>query len=139
MDTDTDTEINANANRSTSQVKRLSLEGLGIILLVMILGEILSTGLKLPLPGNLVGLILLFLVLITGVVRLEQVEATANLLLDNLMLFFIPINLGLFYSWRDFADVWVALLASVVLSTLLVMAVTAKVVEWVEGRRQHVE
>lgn len=115
------------------------MEGLGIILLMMVLGELLSTGLTLPLPGNLVGLILLFLSLVAGIVKLEQVEATAKFLLDNLMLFFIPINLALFYSWRDFAHDWVALLASVVLSTLLIMAVTAKVVEWMERRRQHVE
>lgn len=116
-----------------------ALEGLGIIFLVLLIGEILSRWLNLPLPGNLTGLLLLFLALVLRLIKLDQVEATAKLLLDNLMLFFIPINVGMLFNLDILADNWVILLVSVVVSTLAAMAVTAGVVQASERRQQHVD
>jgi holin-like protein len=48
-----------------------------------------------PLPGNLVGTLLLLALLRLGVVRLEQVQDAATLLLQHLNLFFIPLAVGL--------------------------------------------
>jgi holin-like protein len=48
-----------------------------------------------PLPGNLVGMLLLLALLRLGVVRLEQVQDAATLLLQHLNLFFIPLAVGL--------------------------------------------
>jgi holin-like protein len=48
-----------------------------------------------PLPGNLVGMLLLLALLRLGVVRLEQVQDAATLLLKHLNLFFVPLAVGL--------------------------------------------
>jgi holin-like protein len=48
-----------------------------------------------PLPGNLVGMLLLLALLRVGLVRLEHVEEAAGLLLKHLNLFFIPLAVGL--------------------------------------------
>lgn len=110
-----------------------------IILLSQSLGTLLSDYFKLPLPGNLAGLLLLFLALLFRIVKMEQVEAAANLLLDNMMLLFIPLNVGLMTMLPRLKQEWVAIVTSVLASTIIVMIVTAKVVQITEGRRSNVK
>lgn len=49
----------------------------------------------LPLPGNVAGLVLMFVALLSGVVPLRFVEQGAALLLACLPLFFVPLAVGL--------------------------------------------
>ena len=58
-------------------------------------GSAVVWGTGVPLPGNLVGMLLLLVMLRVGVVRLEHVEEAAGLLLKHLNLFFIPLAVGL--------------------------------------------
>lgn len=117
----------------------LVFEGFVILLFMQSLGMFLSNQFKLILPGNLTGLLLLFLALVFKIVRLEQVEDAANLLLDNMMVLFIPLNVGLMTVLPILKQQWVAIITSLLASTILVMVVTAKVVEAVEGRRKNVK
>lgn len=113
------------------------LEGFVIILLMQSLGTFLSNYFKLILPGSLTGLLLLFLILLFRVVKLEQVEGAANLLLDNMMVLFIPLNVGLVTILPKLKQEWLAIMISLLASTIIVMVVTAKVVELVEGGRRN--
>lgn len=114
-------------------------EGFVILLFMQGLGTFLSNQFQLILPGNLTGLLLLFLALVIKIVKLEQVEGAASLLLDNIMVLFIPLNVGLITVLPRLKQEWVAILTSLLASTILVMVVTAKVVERVEGRRKNVK
>lgn len=114
-------------------------EGFVIILFMQGLGTFLSNQFKLILPGNLTGLLLLFLALVFKFVKLEQVEGAAGLLLDNMMALFIPLNVGLITILPQLKQEWVAIFTSILGSTFVVMVVTAKVVEMVEGRRKNVK
>jgi holin-like protein len=58
-------------------------------------GYAVATALQLPLPGNLVGMLVLLGLLATGLVRLRWVEASALLLTRHLAFFFIPLTVGL--------------------------------------------
>jgi holin-like protein len=49
----------------------------------------------LPLPGNLIGMLLLFLLLTTKIIPLHWVKEGSSILLKHLSLFFIPIAVGL--------------------------------------------
>jgi holin-like protein len=51
--------------------------------------------LQLPIPGNLLGMLLLVALLTSGVVRLAWVEAGVSLLVRHLAFLFIPIAVGL--------------------------------------------
>lgn len=117
----------------------LIFEGFVIILFMQSLGMFLSNQFKLILPGNLTGLLLLFLALVFKIIKLEQVEDAANLLLDNMMALFIPLNVGLMTMLPLLKQEWVAIITSILGSTILVMVVTAKVVEAVEGRSKNVK
>ncbi len=110
-------------------------EGFVILLLMQSIGTFLSNHFSLILPGNLTGLLLLFLALLFRIVRLEQVEGAARLLLDNMMVLFLPLNVGLVTILPSIRQELLAIIISLLASTVIVMVVTAKAVEMVERGR----
>jgi holin-like protein len=77
---------------------RLGLKLAGQFLLLVLLfcaGAALVGATGLPLPGNLVGMLLLLALLRLGVVRLEHVQDASTLVLKHLNLFFVPLAVGL--------------------------------------------
>ena len=110
-------------------------EGFIILLFMQSMGELLTRSFNLILPANLTGLLLLFLSLTLGIIKIHQVEDAASLLLDNLMALFIPLNAGLITVWPLLKKEGLAILTSILASTIIVMVVTGKVVELTAGRR----
>ncbi|HEX2146454.1 MAG TPA: CidA/LrgA family protein [Pseudorhizobium sp.] len=74
------------------------LRGLAVLLLFQLLGESLVFLARLPVPGPVVGLVLLFLALRflhgRGGETVPSVEQAGNTLLANLGLFFVPAGVG---------------------------------------------
>lgn len=118
------------------------LEGFTILILFESVATYLSTKLQLLIPGNLLGLLLLFAFLYFKIIPLGVVEEAANLLLDNMMVLFIPLNVGLMTVLPKLKQEWLAVFVSILGSTVLVMIVSAKIVEYVERgkkRANHVK
>ncbi len=101
-----------------------ALRGLAILLLLQTAGEALAHTFGLLLPGPVLGLMLLLLALQARWVR-APIQAGAELLLAHLSLFFVPIGVGVI-THLDLVTVYgVRLMAVIVLSTWIGMAVTA--------------
>ncbi|MGZ4111426.1 MAG: CidA/LrgA family holin-like protein [Tumebacillaceae bacterium] len=98
-------------------------------------GNLISNGLHVPIPGSIVGLVLLFLLLKFGVIRMEWVEAGANFLLAELLLFFIPSTVGVI-QYQNLASQAPVIVLVIGLSTLAVMAVTGVTAELVAKIRR---
>jgi holin-like protein len=84
--------------------------------------------LKIPIPGNILGMILLLIALLTGVVKMHQIEEISKFLLDHLTVFFIPAGVGLLSVTGMLKDTWFFILLISVFTTILVMSATALVV-----------
>lgn len=101
------------------------LEALTLILVCQLAGEVgvLLTGL--PVPGPVVGMLLLlgWLFLRGGVT--EPVGRTADALLAHLSLLFVPAGVGVLVHWERMRGEWAAIAAALVLGTLVTLAVTA--------------
>lgn len=108
--------------------------GFAILLLLQFLGELISTGLNLPIPGNVLGMGLLLLALNLKLVRTEWVEEAVELLLSHLALFFVPAGVGVMVYFDLIAAEWLPIVVSTVLSTFVVMAVTGWVARLLERR-----
>lgn len=67
---------------------------IGVLLGVTMLGNELTQLLHLRIPGSVLGILLVIILLQTKVIRLEWIESGANLLIAELMLFFIPSAVG---------------------------------------------
>lgn len=110
-------------------------DGLRLLLGLVLLGAIflgsdaLARAIKLPLPGNVVGMGVLFVLLLTGVVPRAIIERAADLLLRHLSLLFVPAAVAVARHRRLLGDSWLGLAVVVVVSTAVVLLVTGLVAE----------
>jgi holin-like protein len=90
-------------------------------------GELLVyfTGIKIP--SSIIGMLLLTSLLYFKVIKLSQVKAMSDLLVQNLAFFFIPPGVAIMLYLDVICDQFLAIVVSSVLSTLVVLAVTGHV------------
>jgi holin-like protein len=103
------------------------LVGLIWLLVYQCIGEILVRWIGLPVPGPVVGMVLLFATLFLRNGPSEPLRTTANGLLSHLSLLFVPAGVGVMLHFRRIADEWPAIVASLAISTVLAIGVTALV------------
>lgn len=103
-----------------------ALRGLGWLLLMQSLGELLARSLGLPFPGPVVGMLLLLLALRWPWVR-EPVAACAEALLAHLSLLFVPVGVGVMTHLALLSEHGPRMLLVILLSTLAGLAATALV------------
>lgn len=96
-----------------------------IILAINLAGELISKYLHLPLPGSITGMILLLILLLTGVLKEREIRETADFMLQNMGFFFIPAGVSILVSYHALDGFYFETVVVVVLSTILVLAVTA--------------
>ena len=102
------------------------LRGLALLLSLQVLGELLTRALALPFPGPVIGMVLLLVALRWAPLR-EPIAAAAELLLGHLSLLFVPVGVGVITHLDVVASHGITLLAIVVVSTWIGMAVTSLV------------
>lgn len=86
-----------------------------------VVGNLLQQWLNLPLPGTLVGMLLLFALLMTGIVKLDYVEQGAAILISELLLFFIPSAIGVIQYTQLFGSTGAMLLGVIVTSIVTLL------------------
>ena len=82
------------------------------------------------------GLILMFVLLLTKVIKVEHVKETGEFLIEIMPLMFIPAGVGLITSWSQLQSFLVPLLVITVVSTFVVMIVTGKVTDFLISRKE---
>ena len=111
----------------------------GIIFAVTLIGEILARIIPLPVPGSIYGVVLLFVLLATGILKLKHVEGAGNFFLTILPFLFISNCVSLMDSMSLLGDNVVAIVILTVVSTLVVMVVTGGVAQlFINGRKRKV-
>ncbi len=112
------------------------LRGLAWLLVFQSIGELISRGFSLPLPGPVVGLVLLLVGLRFEAVR-EPVGECAGFLLSHLSLLFIPVGVGVMTHLALLSEYGGRMLVVIVLSTWIGLAVTALVLYGLPSRKKH--
>lgn len=110
------------------------LKQLCIILIILYIGEFINKFFKIPIPGNVIGMVILLLCLLSGIIKLEMIEDISKFLLDNLAFFFIPAGVGLIKSLNIIGDQWVGILSVTIISTIIVIAATGLTVQFLKRR-----
>ena len=100
-----------------------------IILLVSFVGELLKYVIPLPVPASIYGLVILFILLETGILKLDAVKETSVFLIEIMPLMFIPAGVGLMESWGELKAVLVPVLVITLVSTIVVMVVSGRVTQ----------
>ena len=109
------------------------LASLGLILLCQLIGETVSRGLGLPLPGPVLGLLLLLIVLLardrfailaSGPLRNSGVENVSKGLLAHLSLLFVPASVGVVQKLDLLAAHGIAIILILALSVIVTLLAT---------------
>lgn len=100
---------------------------LTVLLVFQLIGEVTVQLAGLPIPGPVIGLLLLFLALCVRGSLAVPLRDTANGILQHLSLLFVPAGVGVMVHFARISGEWLPILAAVLVSTALAIAVSALV------------
>lgn len=103
--------------------------GLAIVVAIFLAGNWLHAH-GVPIPGGVLGLLLFYGAMLTGLLKLRWVERAANLLLRHMVLLFVPLTVGLMDMGGILSRQAVAILASLLVSFLAVLLTTGLLARW---------
>ncbi|MCX7579792.1 MULTISPECIES: CidA/LrgA family protein [Leuconostoc] len=112
---------------------------------ILLIANILSIGISVilpefPVPTPLIGLVLLFIALVSGLVKLEQVESLSTNLIGLIGLLFVPSGISLISSLTLFKQEGIKIIVVVIISTvvlLLSVAYTSQLVAKISDKIHH--
>ena len=105
-----------------------------IIISISFVGEVIHHFIPLPIPASIYGMVLLFLLLEFKLIKPAQIQETCNLLIQAMPVMFIPAGVGLLEKWGYVSNIWLPLLVTLAISTIIVMAVSGWVTQLVNRR-----
>jgi len=95
------------------------------LLTFQLIGVVVSRSAGLPIPGTVIGFLLLFVLLLLRPALLDELLPVSRPLLDNMMLLFVPVSVGIVQQWPLLEARGGALLTVLVLSQIIGFAATA--------------
>ncbi len=101
------------------------IEYLTLILACQLLGEFTVSALGVPVPGPVVGMLLLFLFLVVRGSIPEQLSEVSRGLLNNLSLMFVPAGVGVMVHFKLLGTDIIPISVALIVSTVLTIAITA--------------
>ena len=110
-----------------------------VIIAISALSELLAIFIPLPIPASIYGMSLLFLLLMTGVLKLKQVESAANLLLGIMPALIVVSGAGLITSYGQIAENFLSWVAVNIGSTIMILATTGLLAQGMIRRKKAKE
>jgi holin-like protein len=110
------------------------LGSLTIILLCQLIGEIVTRIAKLPVPGPVLGMALLFTGLMVRNRMPQDLEHVGGVLLRYLSLLFVPAGVGIITNLHLLTRSWAPIAGAIVIGTGLTIGVTALVMQFLNRR-----
>ena len=107
-----------------------------LILAISFAGELLKYLLPLPVPASIYGMVLMFLALLTGVIKLEHVRETGKFLIEIMPLMFIPAGVGLMSSWSTLKPLLLPVAVITVVTIITVMVASGHTAQFIMKREE---
>ena len=95
-----------------------------VLFAFLALGELIVWLTGVPVPSSIIGMLMLAAALKLRLVRVFWVDKAADFLIKNLGFFFVPAGVGLMNCLGLIERQWLPIVASCVVSTFLIIAVT---------------
>ena len=105
-----------------------------IIFMISFVGEGISSVFHLPVPGSIIGLVLLFLALQFKILRLRHISIVGNFLLANMTILFLPPAVGIMDKFQVIAPYLLPIILIVLGAIVLNVCVIAVVVQLIKTR-----
>ena len=107
-----------------------------LILAISFVGELLKYLLPLPVPASIYGMVLMFVFLLTGVIKLEHVRETGKFLIEIMPLMFIPAGVGLMSSWSTLKPLLLPVAVITVVTIITVMVASGHTAQFILKREE---
>ncbi|WMT30219.1 antiholin-like murein hydrolase modulator LrgA [Bacillus aerius] len=91
---------------------------------VMFVSNLISMYLPIPMPASVIGLVLLFILLTTKIVKLEQVEQLGSSLTGLISFLFVPSGISVIQSLGVMQEVGVQVVGVIIIATIMLLAAT---------------
>lgn len=101
------------------------INGITVLLIYQLVGEVSVLYLKLPVPGPVMGMILLFVTLLIRRKTPESLNTAASTLLSHLSLLFIPAGVGMMVHFERIGNEWLPISLAIILSAAITIVATA--------------
>jgi holin-like protein len=118
--------------------------GLALLLMAQLLGEIVANLFDLPVPGQVIGMVLLLATLMVSGRKGQdacaicpELEVASQGLLKHLALFFVPAGTGIVAYYTLIRQEWLAITVALIGSTVIAIAVTAYAMRAMIRRRDN--
>lgn len=105
------------------------LNGMTLLLIYQLIGEIGVHMLRWPVPGPVLGMVLLFLSLLLRKGISLSVETASSALLSHLSLLFVPAGVGMMVYFDRLKQEWLPIVAALLIGTLLTLMMSALVMQ----------
>lgn len=105
------------------------LNGITLLLVYQLVGEITVRLLGLPIPGPVLGMVMLFFTLLIRRRSAASLDQASSALLSHLSLLFVPAGVGMIVHFERIADEWLPITLALLLSTVITMVATALIMQ----------
>ena len=95
-----------------------------LIAALSVIGELMHYIIPLPVPASIYGMVLLFIGLRTGWIRIDSVREVGKFLIEIMPVMFIPAGVGLMASWGVLSPILVPTAVITVVTIVTVMIAT---------------
>ncbi|WP_373894239.1 CidA/LrgA family protein [Virgibacillus natechei] len=104
---------------------------------IFLLGNGIADYFNLFIPGSVIGMLLLFVLLMTGVIKASWIAEGARTIINHLALFFIPATVGIMNYFDLFAGKGSLLVVIVLISTVMVIVTAGHVSQALMLRKER--
>ncbi|AGH80735.1 LrgA family protein [Psychromonas sp. CNPT3] len=111
------------------------MRGLALIFLFTAIGKAIAAQLPMPFPGSIIALILLFLALSSGIVKLQWIVMSANVFLKYMVILFVPLAVGLINYFDVILENWVVIVFSIVFTTSFILISVGHLFQFLDAKR----
>ncbi len=101
------------------------LGAIAVLLACQLAGEVISQYFAIPVPGPVVGMVLLLLLFRLVPTACGALRETSHGILRHLSLLFVPAGVGVMLHAATVVDEWLAILASLIAGTMITLVATA--------------
>ena len=101
------------------------LQGISLLLIYQLGGELSVSLLDIPVPGPVIGMVMLFFTLVVRGSSTKSLDSSSSALLSHLSLLFVPAGVGIMVHFDRIVNEWQAISTALILSTIITMAATA--------------
>lgn len=109
----------------------------GVLIFTMLIGTILKGLIPIPVPATVYGMIILFILLKSGLVKVEDIEPVSAGLLGVLAFLFVPAGVGMINEFDTLRGHILTVFGAIFLSNLITLFVTGHVVQFIQKKKKE--